>query len=60
MRILSVLAVALCGLAVAPVPHYRIYVASESGDIITQLTWDGAAVKSVKAVRVGIMPADIN
>ncbi len=60
MRILSVLAVALCGLAVAQVPHYRIYVASESGDIITQLTWDGAAVNTVKAVRVGIIPADIN
>src|SRR5260370_36227560 len=60
MRILSVLAVALCALAVAPMPHYRIYVASESGDIITQLTWDGAAVRSVQAGRVGILAACID
>jgi YVTN family beta-propeller protein len=60
MRSLSLLTLVLGGLALAPAPHYRIYVASESGDIVTQLTWDGAAVRTVKAVRVGIMPADIN
>ena len=41
-------------------PAYRILVASESGDIVTQLTWDGTALKTVKVVPVGIMPADID
>ena len=40
--------------------HYRLYVASESGDIVTQLGWDGAALRTIKAVPVGIMPADID
>src|SRR5438067_826304 len=41
-------------------PAYRILVSSESGDIVSQLTWDGAALKTVKVVPVGIMPADID
>src|SRR2546430_3262715 len=41
-------------------PGYRILVSSESGDIVSQLTWDGAALKTVKVVPVGIMPADID
>src|SRR5436309_7499709 len=41
-------------------PGYRILVASESGDIVTELTWDGAALAVVKVVPVGIMPADID
>src|SRR5256886_16308032 len=45
--------------AVAP-PGYRLYVVSESGDIVTQLTWDGTALHTVKTVPVGIMPADID
>ena len=41
-------------------PGYRILVASESGDIVTELTWDGASLAVVKVVPVGIMPADID
>jgi len=54
------LATLLAGLATAQTPAYRILVASESGDIVTQLTWDGTALKTVKVVPVGIMPADID
>jgi YVTN family beta-propeller protein len=35
-------------------------VASESGDIVTQLTWDGTALAVAKVVPVGIMPVDID
>ena len=41
-------------------PPYRILVASESGDIVTQLVWDGTALTVAKVVPVGIMPADID
>lgn len=41
-------------------PAYRILVASESGDIVTQLTWDGTALKTVKVVPVGVMPVGID
>src|SRR5947208_10577364 len=41
-------------------PGYRILVSSESGDIVSQLTWDGAALKTVKVCPVGTMPADID
>src|SRR5881628_497560 len=53
---------ALPAAAVAPPvpPGYRILVASESGDVVTELTWDGAALQTVKVVPVGIMPADID
>ena len=54
------LAALLAAFAAAPTPAYRILVASESGDIVTQLTWDGTALKTVKVVPVGIMPADID
>jgi YVTN family beta-propeller protein len=50
----------LAGLATTQTPAYRIMVASESGDIVTQLAWDGKALTSVKVVPVGIMPADID
>src|SRR3989441_8461749 len=60
MRIFSLLTVALGGLAAAPAPNYRIYVTSESGDIVTQLTWDGTALKPVKTVPVGVLPSDID
>ncbi|HMA44304.1 MAG TPA: YncE family protein [Gemmatimonadales bacterium] len=45
-----------------PVPEsrYRLYVVSESGDIVTQLSWDGSALRTVKTVPVGVMPADID
>src|SRR5260370_24518944 len=57
---LAVLAL-LTGLAAASAPTgYRILVASESGDIVTQLTWDGTSLAVAKVVPVGIMPADIN
>ncbi len=60
MRLIAALAV-LVGFAVpAPPPGYRILVASESGDIVTQLTWDGTALAVAKVVPVGLMPADID
>jgi len=59
MRLIAVLAL-LAGLAASPPPGYRILVASESGDIVTQLTWDGTALAVAKVVPVGIMPADID
>jgi len=41
MRLVAALAI-LIGLVAAPSPPgYRILVASESGDIVTELTWDG-------------------
>ena len=43
-----------------PPPGYRILVASESGDIVTQLVWDGTALTTAKVVPVGVMPADID
>jgi DNA-binding beta-propeller fold protein YncE len=39
---------------------YRLYVVSESSDIVSQLAWDGTTLKTVKTVPVGIMPADID
>lgn len=51
---------ALAGLAAGDAPAYRIFVSSESGDIVSQLTWDGATLRTVKVVPVGIMPADID
>ena len=44
-----------------PAPgRYRILVASESGDIVTHLAWDGTVLTVVKTVPVGLMPADID
>jgi len=40
--------------------RYRLYVVSESGDIVTQLAWDGTTLTTLKTVPVGIMPADID
>src|SRR5881396_1324862 len=40
--------------------HYRIYVSSESGDIVSQLSWDGTALRTLKTVPIGIMPTDID
>ncbi|HEV8305890.1 MAG TPA: cytochrome D1 domain-containing protein [Gemmatimonadales bacterium] len=61
MRLLATTAVLIGGLGVAQAPPgYRILVASESGDIVTQLAWDGTALRTVKVVPVGIMPADID
>src|SRR5258705_765731 len=58
---LSVALAVLAGLAASSPPSgYRILVASESGDIVTQLTWDGSALAVAKVVPVGIMPADID
>src|SRR2546429_8963011 len=55
-----VLGIWLGGVAAGGAPGYRILVSSESGDTVSQLTWDGVALKTVKAVPVGIMPADID
>lgn len=58
---LSLLGAALLGgLVVGQTPAYRLYVSSESGDIVTQLTWDGRALRTLRVVPVGIMPADID
>ena len=60
MRLFTFVAL-LAGLAGAQAaPGYRILVASESGDIVTELTWDGTALAVAKVVPVGIMPADID
>lgn len=59
MRLIVVLT--LLAAAVSPPPRgYRILVASESGDIVTQLSWNGTALAVVKVVPVGLMPADID
>src|SRR2546430_13229202 len=55
-----VLGIWLGGVAAGGAPGYRILVSSESGDIVSQLTWDGVALKTVKVVPVGSMPADID
>lgn len=39
---------------------YRILVASESGDVVTRLAWDGTRLTVEKVVPVGVMPADID
>jgi YVTN family beta-propeller protein len=60
------LALALPAAAQTPAPaapaafRYRLYVVSESGDIVTQLAWDGTTLTTLKTVPVGIMPADID
>jgi DNA-binding beta-propeller fold protein YncE len=59
MRLIAVLAL-LTGFAIPAPPGYRILVASESGDIVTQLAWDGTTLTTLKVVPVGIMPADID
>lgn len=62
-RLLLLLAVASLGATPGvepPAPHYRIYVSSESGDIVSQLTWNGTALRTVKVVAVGLMPSEIN
>jgi YVTN family beta-propeller protein len=60
MRALGLIAILLGGLVGGPGPNYRLYVASESGDIISQLTWDGTTLRSIKQVPVGVMPVDID
>jgi 6-phosphogluconolactonase (cycloisomerase 2 family) len=56
---------ALAGSAAAQQPApaaapYRLYVVSESGDIVSELSWDGTTLKTLKTVTVGVMPADID
>lgn len=59
MRRISVLAL-LTAVALPAHPHYRILVASESGDIVTVLSWNGTALAVAKVVPVGLMPVDID
>ena len=60
MRLLTAVTVAGC-LALRPPPSgYHILVASESGDIVTHLVWDGSRLTVSRVVPVGIMPADID
>ena len=61
MRLVLAAAVLIGGLSVAQAsPPYRILVSSESGDIVTQLAWNGTSLATVKVVPVGVMPADID
>ena len=60
MRFIVALTLLAAAAAAAPPPSYRILVASESGDIVTQLSWNGTALAVVKVVPVGLMPADID
>jgi YVTN family beta-propeller protein len=56
----NILVALLLAAAATPAPRYRIYVSSESGDIVSQLAWDGVALRTLKVVPVGIMPSDID
>ncbi len=56
----AVVWLALASSQAAGQSRYRLYVASESGDIVTQLGWDGATLTTLKTVPVGIMPSDID
>jgi len=60
MRLASVVALLTILVAAPTNTGYRILVASESGDIVTQLSWDGTALSVAKVVPVGVMPADID
>lgn len=60
MRLIAALALLVGFAARSPSPVYRILVASESGDIVTELTWDGAALAVARVVPVGVMPAGID
>lgn len=61
MRLLFLLILLTTAAMPAPEhPDYRILVASESGDIVTELTWNGTALAVSKVVPVGLMPADID
>src|SRR5216110_496552 len=60
MRLLAGIALLAGLVAASDTPGYCILVASESGDIVTQLTWDGTSLAVAKVVPVGIMPADID
>ena len=59
MRLVSLLAV-LTTVALPVHPDYHILVASEAGDIVTELSWNGTALAVAKVIPVGIMPADID
>jgi YVTN family beta-propeller protein len=60
MRLITVLTLLSGSVAFRATPGYRILVASESGDIVTQLIWDGTALAVAKVVPVGIMPDEID
>lgn len=60
MRRLPSITVLVAGLTIGQAPAYHVLVSSESGDIVTQLSWDGTALTTDRVVPVGIMPADID
>jgi len=59
-NVVAVIAAVAGGVFASQSVGYRILVSSESGDIVTQLAWDGKALTTVKTVPVGIMPAGID
>ncbi len=59
-NVVAVVAAVAGGVFASQSAGYRILVSSESGDIVTQLAWDGTTLTTVKTVPVGIKPADID
>lgn len=56
----ALLGIALTAAGAGAQSRYRLYVVSESGDIVTQLGWDGQTLTTLKTVSVGLMPSDID
>jgi len=56
----TLLGVALSAVGAQAQTRYRLYVVSESGDIVTQLGWDGTSLTTLKTVAVGLMPSDMD
>src|SRR3989454_5635900 len=60
MRLITVIAMLGGLVAATDSPGYRILLASECGERVAELTWDGVSWVVAKVVPVGIMPADID
>ncbi len=59
MGSLATLVALVGGLTLTQASGYRVYVSSESGDIVSRLVWDGRRLQPLEAVPVGIMPTEI-
>ena len=44
----------------ARTPHYWVYVANESSDLISRVRFDGKTAVEEKTIGIGIMPADLD